>query len=257
MRREFESAAIVLRGVDFGEADRVVTFLTRTDGKVAAFAQGARKSGKRFVGGLGAMVELKVRIKESSRDGLASLLGSEAIVNHADIGSDLPKMSIASYAIDLVNLCLQDTQGAELYDTIVRFVRWLSAEERGPHYLEAGLHRVELILLNQLGLLPDLARCARSGADLTEESGAVWLPEVGLVATQARHSGESAAGLGHRGLKYLRGVAEGRFPNDDDPALRQVVRSSLHQVWLATLERKPKSYDFYASCLGSVSANGV
>ena len=254
MRREFESDAIVLRAVDFGEADRVVTFLTRSNGKVAVFARGARKSGKRFVGGLGALVELNVRVRESARDGLASLLGSEAMVNHAELGADLPKMAIASYAVDLVNLSLQDTQGGELYDTLVRFIRWLAAEARGAHYLEAGLHRVELILLNQLGLLPDLERCARTNETLNEETGAVWLAGVGVVTTRARNAGEGAAALGFHGLRYLRGVASGRFPNDDDPALRQVVRSSLHQVWLATLERKPKSFDFYASCLQPVSA---
>ena len=40
--------AIVLRTVDYGEADRVVTLFTREHGKLSALARGARKSVKRF-----------------------------------------------------------------------------------------------------------------------------------------------------------------------------------------------------------------
>lgn len=250
MRREFETAAIVLRGVDFSETDKIVTFLTRSDGKMSCFARGARKSSKRFTGGLGSMIELKLSIRDSGKGGLASLTSSEAMASHAVIGSDLNKMAIASYAIDLLNLGLQDNQGAELYDTIVRFMRWVAAEERGAHYLEAGLHRVELILLNELGFLPDLAYCARTGLELDEESGATWLPDVGIVSVSARNMGENAAPLGFAGIEYLQGVAHGKFPNHDQPALRKTIRVALHQAWLNTLERKPKSYDFYASCLG-------
>lgn len=255
MSREHETAAIVLRAVDFGEADRVVTFLTATRGKLAAFARGARKSGKRFVGGLGALVELQISLRPSRSGGLESLARSEAMRSHAALGSELPKMAIASYATNLLDLSLQDEQGAELFDTIVRFYRWIADENRGPHYLEAGLHRLELILLNELGLLPDLERCARSDAPLGDGRGAVWLAGVGLLTAAARHPGERAAELGDAGLRYLQGVAMGRFPTDDDPALRRAMRTALHQVWLATLERKPKSFDFYASCLDSVTAS--
>ncbi len=250
MRRDFETAGIVLRSVDFGEADKIVTFLTASDGKIACFARSARKSKKKFVGGLGTMVELGLTIRDSGKGGLARLNSSEALVSHAAIGSDLNKMAIASYALDLLNLGLQDSQGAELYDTIVRFVRWVAAEKRGVHYLEAGLHRVELILLNELGFLPDLAYCARTGLEFDEESGAAWLPDVGIVSAAARNMGENAASLGFAGISYLQGVAHGKFPNHDQPDLRRTIRVALHQAWLATLERKPKSYDFYASCLG-------
>ena len=47
------TAAIVLRTVDYGEADRVVTLFTRDHGKLSALARGARKSVKRFGAALG------------------------------------------------------------------------------------------------------------------------------------------------------------------------------------------------------------
>lgn len=44
--------ALVLRAVDYGEADRVVTLLTRDYGRVSTIARAARKSKRRFAGAL-------------------------------------------------------------------------------------------------------------------------------------------------------------------------------------------------------------
>ena len=49
----FDTPAVVVRVVDYGEADRIVTLLTRARGKLAAMARGARKSRRRFAGGVG------------------------------------------------------------------------------------------------------------------------------------------------------------------------------------------------------------
>ena len=56
--------AVLLRQVDTGESDRVVTLLTEELGKVSAIARGARKSRKRF----GAALALFV-LAEAELDG--------------------------------------------------------------------------------------------------------------------------------------------------------------------------------------------
>ena len=45
----YQADAIVLRRLDYGETDRIVTLLTREYGKLGAIAKGARK-GKSKVG---------------------------------------------------------------------------------------------------------------------------------------------------------------------------------------------------------------
>ena len=56
--------AIVLRTVDYGESDRVVTLLTAERGKLAAFARGARASRRRFGGALEPFTLLAVEARE-------------------------------------------------------------------------------------------------------------------------------------------------------------------------------------------------
>jgi DNA repair protein RecO (recombination protein O) len=51
-QRSEQSAALVLRAVDYGESDRVITLLTRDHGRVSTIARAARKSKRRFAGAL-------------------------------------------------------------------------------------------------------------------------------------------------------------------------------------------------------------
>src|SRR5260370_14593342 len=48
----YQADAIVLRRLDYGEADRIVTLLTREDGKLAAIAKGARRGRSKVAGSL-------------------------------------------------------------------------------------------------------------------------------------------------------------------------------------------------------------
>lgn len=250
MARELETAALLLRSVDYGEADKVCTLLTAERGKIAAFARGARGSKRRFRGGLGSFVELHVTLRAARGEGMAKLAESEAATCHTAIGSDLVRMAAGTHALELVELSLHDEQGAELFGTVLRFVRWLAAEERGVHYVEAGLHRLQLILLQTHGLLPDMGACARSGDALEDAASVCWLPDVGLVARDARHAGEPAAELSASTLRYLRGVAHGHFPESDSPAIRHDARRALRYVWQHILGRELKSWGFYDGTVG-------
>ena len=53
--RTYRSEAIVLRRVDFGEADRMLTLYSREFGKIRALAKGARKPQSRKDGTCGAI----------------------------------------------------------------------------------------------------------------------------------------------------------------------------------------------------------
>src|SRR5512145_2747991 len=104
------SDAIILRHLDYGEADRIVTFLTPGHGRLKGFARGARKSRKRF----GAALEpfAKVRLHWSSRGGeLLGLREAELLDLHVGLRSDLDAIALASYACELVEQLLGDAHG--------------------------------------------------------------------------------------------------------------------------------------------------
>ena len=55
-----KSEAIVLRSIDYGESDRIVTFYTADFGKVKGIAKGAKRSSKRFANTLESFSRLQL-----------------------------------------------------------------------------------------------------------------------------------------------------------------------------------------------------
>jgi len=247
------TSAVLLRQVAYGESDRVVTLLTRDHGKVPAFARGARKSVKRFRGGLGFFALTSVALNLNA-SGLSTLRESDTEERWDGIASDLHKMSSGSYLLELFDLALADAQGdPSLFDRVVRLLRWLNDESRGVPYIEAGVHRMQLMILDELGVLPDLELSARTGRPLhvdhdgpiDDAPGVYWIPNVGIIHTDERYAGEAAIALRPSTLHYLRGCAAGKFPAGSASPERLEARNGLARCWRHLLERESKAVDFY------------
>ena len=87
--------------LDYGESDRLVTFLTRDRGKLTAFAGGARKSKRRFAGALEPFMLLRIHWVE--RRGTTVRLDT-VDVQHGfyPVREDLARISRALYCVELV-----------------------------------------------------------------------------------------------------------------------------------------------------------
>ena len=95
--------ALLLKQVDTGESDRVVTLLTEDLGKVSAIARGARRSRKRFGAALSLFVLAEAELRTRSTSNLHVLTGYQALETHAGIGRDIAAITHASYATELVD----------------------------------------------------------------------------------------------------------------------------------------------------------
>ena len=105
---ERTSEGLVLRCVDYAEADRVCTVLLREEGKRSFFAKGARSRTKRFRGGLGAFSLLKLRWVDKGEAKLAGLRESDVTTAYHGISQDLPKLAAGSWALELVEAMLEE-----------------------------------------------------------------------------------------------------------------------------------------------------
>jgi DNA repair protein RecO (recombination protein O) len=165
--------AIVLGCVDFGEADRVVTLLTDTRGRLAVFARGARKSRRRFAGVLEPFTRLSVSFAET-RGNTFRLDRAEVVDPFAELREDIARVARASYAAELTReLCRECEPHADLFALLCRFLSALARE--GAEGL--SLMRFELLALSMAGVAPRLDACVSCGATVME--AAVFEPERG------------------------------------------------------------------------------
>ena len=149
--------AIVLRAVNYGEADRIVTLFGRDTGRLSALARGARKSQRRFAGGLSLCALGSAAVRERPGSELATLERFDATASHAALGSDVARMAHAAYAAELVGkLCAPRQVEPAVFDWLSLFLGLLDGDGASAERLRV----FEIGLLSGLGFGPVLDTCA-------------------------------------------------------------------------------------------------
>lgn len=155
----YRDEGVVLRTMRLGEADRIVTLLTRAHGKVRAVAKGVRRTTSKFGG----------RLEPLSHVALLCWKGRELdIVNQAEVTEafravreDLSRVTKAFTVLEVADqLSLEHHPTPRLYDMVLGALRSLEAEDSAmlvPGFL--------LKALALEGSAPMVDACAACGAE--------------------------------------------------------------------------------------------
>jgi len=240
--------AILLRAVDFGESDRVVTLFGRTTGSVGAIARGARKSQKRFAGGLGLCSVGDVELRERGNAELLTLERFDARTIYGALGTDVERMGHAAYAAELVaKLCAPRQPEPRIYDFLLGFLSALD----GDGASETRLRIFELGLLELLGFGPTLGACAVCGRVDLSTGAAIdvrWSPDQGGVVCR----GCASRGRPMRPVVRLALQELSRAPLDVtgaavlSPDVARGCRDALHELVAGHLSAPLRSLEFLA-----------
>ena len=146
---------MVLRKLDYGEADRIFTLLTREHGKVGAIAKGARRPESR----LGPSLELysHVDLLLAKGRGELDVVAQVQRVPGYRIEGDVERMAHAALVAELAERVCEDRHPVEgVYELTVRSLFEL-ARETDPRRASAWFL---VTALDLLGYAPQLMTCA-------------------------------------------------------------------------------------------------
>lgn len=164
---------VILRVKDFGEADRILTILSDTDGKFDAVARGARRPRSRLVGVTQQFSRVNALLFRGRN--LDTLSTVELLSSYSSITSDVMKMAYASYVAELVDLMTGERQRNEMLYALV--ISTFEALDAGPADPDMVLKAFEIKFMSVSGFRPELARCVSCGKP---ENQASWFgPEAG------------------------------------------------------------------------------
>ncbi len=155
------SPAVLLRRVDHGDYDLILTFFTPCRGRLSAIAKAAKKSTRRFSGVLELFSVLDVVFSYGRRKGLPVL--QEAALKHgfAGIRGDLLRTAYASYWAQLINEWTEEAQPVKsLYPLFLHCLHRLD-KGMGPPPAISLLFQVRF--LGIAGLAPNFSRCRKCG----------------------------------------------------------------------------------------------
>ena len=105
--RRYVTQGIVLSRTDYGEADRILTFLTAERGKIKALAKGVRKSKSKLAGGieLFSVSDLTLIL---GRGEINTLISSRLARHYGNIVKDLERTKAAYEMMRAVNRATED-----------------------------------------------------------------------------------------------------------------------------------------------------
>jgi DNA repair protein RecO (recombination protein O) len=176
------TGALLLRRVEYGEADLVLTLLTQKLGKVSALARGARKSNKRFGGVLEPMHTLAIELDERPGAELYTLLEAKLSVPRAKILDSLPALEAAGKALSWVRRAAPPRTPEEAPYAVLCTLLDRLAERANPEACGVALAEAGLSLLSAFGWGIDFERCVRCGRQaLPEQSASVDAVRGGLI----------------------------------------------------------------------------
>jgi DNA repair protein RecO (recombination protein O) len=155
----YNAEAIVIRTRDFDDADKIMTLLTREEGKVQAVARGARRPRNRYA----AAAQLFTQLNASMFSGrsLDTLSQVDIIESFRLLREDLVRMAYGSYICELMDEMVKEKQRHEsIYLLLLTTLHLLNAPEMEP---EPILRAYELKLLSIMGFRPSLEQCVVCG----------------------------------------------------------------------------------------------
>lgn len=156
--RLYGDEALVLRSYKFGEADRVVVFLTAQHGKVRAVAKGVRKTKSRIGGRLEMLGHARVQFRRGSS--LEHIDQVESVDSSAALLTNLDVTIAAQTAAEAVDLLVPEGEPVPEIFRMLLGVRRALIDRPSSIVVPAFLWR----LLAAEGLRPELDRCATCGA---------------------------------------------------------------------------------------------
>jgi DNA repair protein RecO (recombination protein O) len=200
LERSFRVNAVVLRHADWGEADRLVTLLTRERGKVRAVAKGARKIKSRKAGHLEPFTQVALQLA-AGRD-LAIITQAETLEAHLSLREDLLRTGYAAYVVELVDRFTyeDETEAAGLYGLLADTLKRVGVEA-DPW---VAVRYYEMRLLDFLGFRPHLFHCANCKREILPED---QFFSAGMGGVICPNCGQGLPGLWKMSvdtLKYLR-----------------------------------------------------
>lgn len=154
MNKHFKTTGVIIRKVDFGEANRIVTILTEGMGKIDCLAKGARRLNSKFCG----------RLELFNHVSLTCFQGRDlAIINEAHLISGITeeknndKHRVLFYLAELTQRLIQTNQHIQgVYPLLTNTLEYLKTEDKSDTILHAYLIK----LLTLTGFVSPWNKCS-------------------------------------------------------------------------------------------------
>jgi DNA repair protein RecO (recombination protein O) len=180
--------ALILRTWPVHEADQLVSFFTRDQGKLKGIAKSAAKSRKRFGGALEPMTHVLASYAEKPRQELVRLDACEILTSPLSEQIDYGRAAALEFFAEILEETLQDRDPQDaVFRLALSVLEQTRAEQIWLPVTYFGLWIVKL-----MGWMPEIVRCTACGRAFGGEPAYFEAQRDGLLCAEHRHPGARA-----------------------------------------------------------------
>ncbi len=254
--RIYKTQGIVLKSMELGEADRVLTVLTPHLGKLRVIAKGVRRPRSRIGGGLDLFSDVQLVLALGRTFDVVTQTSLED--PHLPLRNDLVSTACAWYLAELADRFCEDR--AESHLAFVLLAQALTALD-APR--DAVAHAVvarwfELHLLAAMGFRPELSRCLECDAVIEPDGNVYSATAGGVLDARCAHAALGGRPISAAALKVLRHLQRSPLEDVIRLSLPAVVDRETERIGRETvravLEREMRSLDFLDEVAASRAA---
>jgi DNA repair protein RecO (recombination protein O) len=238
----FQTPGIVLSRSNFGEADRVIRFLTPYHGKISAVAKGVRRIKSRLAGHLEPFAETSLMLATGKN--LDIVTSARLIWYPHNLTSSISRLNLAFMTTLAVDRLTESGQSQpKLYELLRATLHDIDSDASGS-LMQLWF---KLNLLNTLGYRPDLTEC--SLCDASDQATKYYLSASSGSLVCMRHDPKDAVFISMAGIKLWRLIFDNPY----------VTIAKIDQAEAISYETLPACDLLYEHHLGrtfNVSPNG-
>ena len=171
----FVTDAILLRKIEYGDHDFIISFLTESKGKISVIAKNAKKSIQRFSGALDlfSVNNIQCTFPKKKKDGLTILSRTDLENGFANIRYDVYKTAYASFWVEVMHFWLEENkQQSGLYNLLLFS---LDALNQGSLSREVISLFFQIRFMSLSGFFPNIENCDKCKTPVDHiEQKKVW-----------------------------------------------------------------------------------
>jgi DNA repair protein RecO (recombination protein O) len=229
-----ESEAIVLRSYPLAEADRLVSFLSRSMGRVRGVAAGARKTKSRFGSTLERLSHVRIWYYERETRDLVRINQCEMIESFLDAFRDYALSVALALFSEVTEAVLPEREAA---DANFRLLLLAVQTVKRSGEAELPLAYFSLWTVKLGGWLPALNSCARCGRELNEREERYFSSAASaIVCDKCRRGGGRAVSAS--ALAAARKMLSERLDRIEKAEVRPQAAREITEVMLDIIEQQ-------------------
>lgn len=239
----FVDDGVVLRRVDYAEADRILTVLTRDHGKIGVIARGARRARARMASHTDMFAHSRMQLA-SGRGELLTLTQADRL-DHGVTLTDPRRAACAAVIVELADRVLEPHHAdSQAYSLLVEALAACLHSQRDPRQAMIWFARR---LIDRLGYEPQLQSCVACECVLPEATARFSAAGGGLLCAECSRTDSNAIECQVRVIKVLRCVAVADAAtywrlNLDEPTL-QALEAIVERELAQHLDRSLRSFE--------------